>query len=110
MFIYFVKVQGHSYPWARLVYQFIKLYAEVYTFTASHDYLYAQDRNSQNTSKVSRQRNTMKPFKGSSNKLGPLGFQSQSVWFYHAGIHSLLFPICAIRVTSNKLENVHILS
>jgi hypothetical protein len=110
MFIYSVKVQGRSYPWARLVYQFIKLCAEVYTFTVSRDYPYVRDRDSQNTSKVSRQENTMKPFKGSSNKLGPLGFQSQSVWFYHAGIHSLLFPICATRVTSNKLEKVLILS
>jgi hypothetical protein len=51
----------------------------VYTFTVSRDYPYARDRDSQNTYKVSRQGNTMKPFKGSSNKLGPLGFQSQSV-------------------------------
>jgi hypothetical protein len=47
---------------------------------------------------------TMKSFKGSSNKLGSLGFISQFVWYNHAGIHSLLFPICATRVTSNKLE------
>jgi hypothetical protein len=105
-----MKVQGRSYPWARLVYQFIKLCAEVYTFTASRDYPYVRDRDFQNTSKVSRQENTMKSFKGSSNKLGLLGFQSQSVWFYHAGIHSLLFPICATRVTSDKLEKVLILS
>jgi hypothetical protein len=110
MFIYSVKVQGRSYPWARLVYQFIKLCAEVYTFTVSRDYPYARDRDSQNTSKLSRQGNTMKPFKGSSNKLGPLGFQSQSVWYNNAGIHSMLFPICATRVTSNKLEKVPILS
>jgi hypothetical protein len=38
MYIYSVKVQGHPYPWARLVYQIIKLYAEVYTFTVSHDF------------------------------------------------------------------------
>jgi hypothetical protein len=105
-----VKVQGRSYPWARLVYQFIKLYVEVYTFTVSRDYPYIRDRDSQNTFKVSRQENTIKPFKGSSNKLGPLGFQSQSVWYNHIGIHSLLFLICTIRVTSNKLEKVLILS
>jgi hypothetical protein len=29
-----MKVQGRSYPWARLVYQFIKLYAEA----VSHDF------------------------------------------------------------------------
>jgi hypothetical protein len=52
---------------------------------------------------------TMKSFKGSSNKLGPLGFISQSVWYNHAGIHSLLFSICATRVISNKLEKVLIL-
>jgi hypothetical protein len=69
-----MKVQGRSYLWARLVYQFIKLCAEVYTFTVSRDYPYAQVNYSQNTSKVSRQGNTMKPFKGSSNKLGLLGF------------------------------------
>jgi hypothetical protein len=51
----------------------------MYTFTMSRDYPYARDHDSQNTSKVSRQGNTMKPFKGSSNKLGPLGFRSQSV-------------------------------
>jgi hypothetical protein len=38
MFIYSVKVQGRSYSWVRLVYQFIKLYVEVYTFTMSHDF------------------------------------------------------------------------
>jgi hypothetical protein len=38
MYIYSVKVQGHPYPWARLVYQFVKLYAEVYTFTVSHEF------------------------------------------------------------------------
>jgi hypothetical protein len=43
MFIYSVKVQGRSYPWARLVYQFIKLCAQVYTFTMSRDYPYARD-------------------------------------------------------------------
>jgi hypothetical protein len=69
-----MKVQGRSYPWARLIYQFIKLCAEMYTFTVSHDYPYARVNYSQNTSKVSKQGNTMKPFKGSSNKLGPLGF------------------------------------
>jgi hypothetical protein len=47
---------------------------------------------------------TMKSFKGSSNRLEPLGFISQSMWYNHAGIHSLLFSICATRVTSNKLE------
>jgi hypothetical protein len=38
MFIYSVKVQGSSYPWAQIVYQFIKLCTEVYTFTVSHDF------------------------------------------------------------------------
>jgi hypothetical protein len=38
MYICSVKVQGRPYPWARLVYQFIKLCAEVYTFTMSHDF------------------------------------------------------------------------
>jgi hypothetical protein len=52
---------------------------------------------------------TMKSFKGSSNKLGLLCFISQSVRYNHVGIHSLLFPICAIRVTSNNLEKVLIL-
>jgi hypothetical protein len=33
-----MKVQGRSYLWARLVYQFIKLCVEVYTFTVSHDF------------------------------------------------------------------------
>jgi hypothetical protein len=33
-----MKVQGLPYPWAWLVYQFIKLYTEVYTFTVSHDF------------------------------------------------------------------------
>jgi hypothetical protein len=37
MYIYSVKVQGRSCPWARLVYQFIKLCIEVYTFTVSRD-------------------------------------------------------------------------
>jgi hypothetical protein len=74
MYIYSVKVQGRPYPWAWLVYQFIKLCAEVYTFTVSRDYPYARVNYSQNTFKMSRQGNTMKPFKGSSNKLGPLGF------------------------------------
>jgi hypothetical protein len=72
MFIYSVKVQGRSYPWARLVYQFIKLCAEVYTFTVSRDYPYAWVNYSQNTSKVSKQGNTIKSFKGSSNMLEPL--------------------------------------
>jgi hypothetical protein len=36
-----MKVQVYSYPWALLVYQFIKLCAEVYTFTVSRDYPYA---------------------------------------------------------------------
>jgi hypothetical protein len=38
MYIYSVKVQGRPYPWARLVYQFVKLCAEVYTFTMSHEF------------------------------------------------------------------------
>jgi hypothetical protein len=46
----------------------------MYTFTVSHDYPYVRVNYSQNTFKVSKQGNTMKPFKGSSNKLGPLGF------------------------------------
>jgi hypothetical protein len=35
---YLYMFKGRPYPWARLVYQFIKLYVEVYTFTASHDF------------------------------------------------------------------------
>jgi hypothetical protein len=38
MHIYSVKIQGRPYPWARLVYQFVKLYVEVYTFTVSHKF------------------------------------------------------------------------
>jgi hypothetical protein len=38
MYIYSEKVQGRPYPWARLVYQFVKLCAEVYTFTVSHEF------------------------------------------------------------------------
>jgi hypothetical protein len=38
MYIYSVKVQDRSYSWAQLVYQFVKLCAEVYTFTMSHEF------------------------------------------------------------------------
>jgi hypothetical protein len=47
-------------------YQFIKLYAEVYTFTISHDFQMHGFATPQNT------RNHIKPFKSSSNKLGSL--------------------------------------
>jgi hypothetical protein len=72
MFIYSVKVQDRSYPWARLVYQFIKLYVEVYTFPMSRDYPYAQGGQSPKHFQGEQAGFTMKPFKGSSNKLGPL--------------------------------------
>jgi hypothetical protein len=35
---YLYMFKGCPYPWARLVYQFINLCAEVYTFTMSHDF------------------------------------------------------------------------
>jgi hypothetical protein len=46
--------------------------AEVVHFHYESCSPYAWVNYSQNTSKVSRQRNTMKSFKGSSNKVGPL--------------------------------------
>ena len=69
----------------------------------------------------------MKPFKGSSNKLGPLGFTWQvdvgtpslewhnSFTAIHIRVEAVLYPIrqailTLIKVTSNKLENVLILS
>ena len=67
----------------------------------------------------------MKSFKGSSNKLGPLGFQLANRFraalpngTFHAGythkdrgrtIPDLSSPSCAIKVTTNKLEKVLIL-
>jgi hypothetical protein len=45
---------------------------EVVHFHCESCSLYARVNYSQNTSRVSRQGNTMKSFKGSSNKLGPL--------------------------------------
>jgi hypothetical protein len=72
MFIYPVKVQGRLYPWARLIYQFIKLCAEVYTFSVSRDYPYARDGQSPKHFQGEQTWFTVKPFKGSSNKLGPL--------------------------------------
>jgi hypothetical protein len=53
--------------------------AEVVHFHCESCCPYARVNYSQNTLKVKRQGNTMKSFEGSSNKLGPLGFQSQSV-------------------------------
>ena len=68
---------------------------------------------------------TMKPFKGSSNKLGPLGFQLANRYraplldgTFRAGnthidrgrtIPDLASPFCATKVTTNKLEKVLIL-
>jgi hypothetical protein len=46
--------------------------AEVVHFHCESCHPYARVNYSQNTSKVSRQGNTMKSFEGSSNKLGPL--------------------------------------
>jgi hypothetical protein len=46
--------------------------AEVVHFHCESCRSYARVNYSQNTSKVSRQGNTMKSFEGSSNKLGPL--------------------------------------
>jgi hypothetical protein len=71
-FIYSVKVQDRSYLWAWLVYQFIKLCADVYTFPVSHDYPYARGGQSPKHFQGEQTGFTMKPFKGSSNKLGPL--------------------------------------
>jgi hypothetical protein len=79
MFIYSVKVQGHSYSWARLVYQFIKLYTEVYTFPMSHDYPYTWGGQSPKHIQGEQAGFTMKPFKGSSNKLGPLDSLSKQI-------------------------------
>ena len=69
---------------------------------------------------------TIKPFKCSSNKLGPLGFQLANRCrapllngTFRAGythkdrgrtIPDLSSPSCAIKVTTNKLENVLVLS
>ena len=61
---------------------------------------------------------TMKPFKGSSNKLGPLGVCGPSLgvahmgnaaWYTHPNSKGNI-PSCAIKVTTNKLEKVLILS
>jgi hypothetical protein len=53
--IYFMSFPGCPCPWARLVYQFVKLCAEVYTFTVSHDSHMPGARRPTNTSKVSGQ-------------------------------------------------------
>jgi hypothetical protein len=52
--------------------------AEVVHFHCESCCSYARVNYSQNTSKVSRQGNTMKSFEGSSNKLGPLDFTRQT--------------------------------
>ena len=68
---------------------------------------------------------TMKPFKGSSNKLGPLGFQLANICraplpngTFRAGythkdkgrtIPDSASPFSAMKVTTNKLEKVLIL-
>ena len=52
--------------------------AEVTHFHHKSCCTYTQLNYSQNTSKVTRHENTMKPFEGSSNKFGLLGFQSVS--------------------------------
>jgi hypothetical protein len=52
---------------------------DVVHFTVSRDYPYARGGQSPKHSQVEQAGFTMKPFKGSSNKLGPLGFISQSV-------------------------------
>jgi len=49
---------------------------------------------------------TMKSFKGLFNKLGPLGFISQSVWYNHSLGSIVCYPVCTTRVTSNKLEKI----
>ena len=61
---------------------------------------------------------TMNPFKGSSNKLGPLGVCGPSLGVARVGITARYtlpsrkgnIPLCAIKVTTNKLEKVLILS
>jgi hypothetical protein len=81
---------------------------------------YARVNYSQNTSKVSRQENTMKSFEDSSNKLGPLDFTRQidveppSKWHnntkpIHMRTETALYPIRQAiltpkRNTTNKLE------
>ena len=60
----------------------------------------------------------MKPFKGSSNKLGPLGVCGPSLGVARVGIATRYtqpskkgnIPSRAIKVTTNKLERVLILS
>jgi hypothetical protein len=52
--------------------------AEVVHFHCESCCPYARGNYSQNTSKVSRQRNTMKYFEGSSNKVGPLDSTQQT--------------------------------
>jgi hypothetical protein len=52
--------------------------AEVVHFHCESYCPYARVNYSENTSKVSRQGNTMKSFKDSSNKLGPLDFIRQT--------------------------------
>jgi hypothetical protein len=79
MFIYSVKIQGCSYPWARLVYQFIKLCAEVYTFPVSRDWPYARGGQSPKHFQGEQAGFIMKPFKGSSNKLGPLDLLGKQI-------------------------------
>ena len=61
---------------------------------------------------------TMKPFKGLSNKLGPLGVCGPSLGVARVGIVARYthpsskgnILSCAIKVTTNKLEKVLILS
>jgi hypothetical protein len=52
--------------------------AEVVHFHCESCRPYARVNYSQNTSKVSRQENTIKSFEGSSNKLGSLDFTQQT--------------------------------
>jgi hypothetical protein len=96
--------QGRPYLWARLVYQFIKLCAEVYTFTVSHDFQmhgFARPKTSEvKAIRFTRQVDVGTPFQMAQFLLG-----------YTHRLEDVLHPMCQailtpFKVTTNNLEKV----